>query len=1630
MIVEPLLTTADAALFQRFGRHLSDVETAILLGAIANQTYEQIAETSGYSISYIKRDVGPKLWRSMSKVLGEKISKTNFRIALERYCSQPALSSLPSDLGGGVRDKASDSPTADLPPTTLASVPQLPAIYPQVDWGEAADVPVFYGRAEELKTLMQWIMTSQDHFGISQTIPCRLLTILGMGGIGKSALAVKLAQQVRSGKWEGKSEGERGNLLLPFTHIIWRSLRNAPPLETLLADLVPFLSEHQDTIAEAGHLLQHLRDRRCLIVLDNLETILDTEHSGQFRPGYADYGELLRLIGEINHQSCVILTSREKPVLISALEGEGSAVRSLRLQGSPEAAQALVQTKGLTGTEAQKKALCDRYSNSPLALKIVSTTIQNLFDGAIAAFLAEDTIIFNGIRRLLDSQFERLSALEQTIMYWLAINREWTTIAELKDDILPVVPKAQILEALEILYGRCLIECQRSQYTQQPVVMEYVTDRFTAAVVQELQASNLSLFLNHALLKTTVKDYIRDSQTRLVLGAIAEQFHKQLSSTGAIAAHLTELLMMLHQSPMLQSSYTAGNLINLCQYIQSDLTGYDFSHLTIRHAFLQKTNLHRVNFSYANLIHTAFIQPLANVLSIDFSSDGQWLATGDVSGQVRVWQVADGQPYRLWEGHGLWVKAVCFSPNDRYLASGSYDFLIKLWDVQTGQCLQKLGGHKNVIMAMDWSLDGQVLASVDWFTVRLWQATTGRCLAELETGAQAMNTHIACHPAQNVFALCVDGQVQLWRLDAGAITPQEKFCCTHTLTGHRALVMYSAWHPDGRRLATASHDQTVKVWDAETGECLMTLQGNSPMWTVLWLPDQRSVASTTSDGLLQVWDTETGQCTRTVRAHNSTIWSLIAHPARSFVATGSEEQSVKFWNIETWDCLRTFQGYDDSILTLGLSPNGQTLAAGSQDQAVRFWNLETQTCTKILRNRTNCTWQVDWHPQKQQVAIGGLDGSFNIWDVATNECLKIKHDMVGVVHTLAWHPDGIHIAITTSSDYSLKIWNVETQECVRTLQGNVSMINALRWSPDGRFLANSSANYTMRVWDMHTGECLHTLQDHLNAIPWISWSPNSQQIASASRDATVRVWDVSTGQCLYVLQGDSWFWTVEWSTDGTKLVSASQDGWIQIWEAAAGKCLLAFQGHSTWIRRVLWAQQDTMLISADGNGAIRLWNAQTSECLYTLQADRPYEGMNITGVTGITEAQKNSLINLGAIADAPPTASTVAPSALERPLLVPVQAVPQILNLPQLSDFPTMPSLITATQTEAAEAVNSVVKDLETENSGMGYSKTYVERSPIESICYETLMQPGSLVRIQAPKLMGKTSLINRVLNQVRQVGYRIVNLSLDLADKSIHFKDINRFMRWFCAIVSRELGLVNQIDEYWNETELGTKISCTSYFEEYLLPQTNAAVVLSLDNVDLLFSYPQISADFFSLLRSWHEKAKNHPIWKQLRLLLAHTTDAYIRLDINQSPFNAGLPIELLEFTTEQVQDLVQQFGLEGRIATIEPIVRLVGGHPYLLEQAFTYLKKHPQVTLDQFLITAPTEAGIYSHHLRDYWLDLQKHPALINAYRAIVTSPSPLAIDPNTTYQLHCMGLVKCVGNQVAARCDLYQQYFSAWL
>lgn len=324
-------------------------------------------------------------------------------------------------------------------------------------------------------------------------------------------------------------------------------------------------------------------------------------------------------------------------------------------------------------------------------------------------------------------------------------------------------------------------------------------------------------------------------------------------------------------------------------------------------------------------------------------------------------------------------------------------------------------------------------------------------------------------------------------------------------------------------------------------------------------------------------------------------------------------------------------------------------------------------------------------------------------------------------------------------------------------------------------------------------------------------------------------------------------------------------------------------------------------------------------------------------------------------------------------------------------------------------------------------SAFYVERPPIETWCYEEIAKPGSLLRIKAPKHMGKTWLMNRILQDSKELDYQ-TTVSFKLADSKI-FTDLDKFCRWFCAVISNELELPNKLDDYWNNL-FGCNYNTTIYFQDYLLANINSTLVLALDDVDLVFEHSEIANDFCALLRSWHEQAhrgnNNSGIWQKLHLIIVHSTDIYSSMDINSSPLaNVGRIIDLPEFNCEQVKDLAYRHKLDWIDAQVNELMSLVGGHPYLVQLALDVIK-HSNVTLEKLLQEAPTEAGIYSNYLRQHLGELKKDPELVTAFQKVLESYS-VQLDPVQVFKLHSMGLVKLEGNNVKPSCKLYYSYFT---
>jgi WD40 repeat protein/transcriptional regulator with XRE-family HTH domain len=1075
------------------------------------------------------------------------------------------------------------------------------------DWGEAPYIVNLYGREEECAGLAHWI---EDHH-------CQIVAVLGMGGVGKTAVATRIAAQIKG----------------TFEYVFWRSLQNAPPQDLLLKQCIGFVSNQQHLDLpekiddQVALLIQYLRDHRCLLVLDNFESVMQPgRRAGHFREGYAVYGRLLQRVGEVQHQSCLLLTSREKPKEVALLEGKNSPVRSLYLSGLRlEAGQQMLRDKGLVGSDVHWQALVERYSGNPLALKVVSESIQEVFEGNIARFLEEEVIAFGDINDLLDMQFHRLTASEREIMYWLAIEREAASLDSLRGDLVYPVSTGTQLEALDSLRRRSLVETRGpGEFTLQPVIMEYVTMSLIESAYSEFDGEAPEIWTQFAFCKGQAKDYVRESQVRLLLAPIAQRLLERLGKEG-IEHRVRNILKRQRQVHAQQPGYLAGNIINLLSHLHCNLRGFDFSHLLLRQAYLQGVTLPYVNFSYAHFVTSIFSNTFGNILAIACSPEGHVLAAGTTAGEIWIYDTLSGALRLICHGHTDGVWSLAFSPDGSLLASSSDDHVVRLWDSNSGHCLRILQDHTNRVRAIAFGHDGSTLASgSDDQTIRLWNINTGDCLKTLH-GHTGRVWSVAYSPDGNLLASgSTDLTVRIW--DTGTKS------CLATLHGHSGWVRSVAFHPEGSILASGSDDQTIRLWNVNTGRHLKMLPGHtSRVWSVAFHPASDIVASGSEDQTIRLWNTSTGNCAMLLQGHVQGVRSVAFTPDGHMLVSGGDDQAIRVWDVSNGHCLHTMQGYTNRVWSISFHPDGSTLASASEDSVIRVWDVKTGQCLKLLEDKSHGVLAVAFNPRGSTLASGGQDQTVRVWDTHTGRSLHMLHGHTNWVRTVIYGPDGKLLA-SGSEDQTIRLWDINSGSCLSVLQGHTSWVRSLAFSPDGSMLASGADDQTIRVWNAATGHRLKTLEDHTGRVRTIAFSPDGKLLASGSEDQTIRLWDINSGRCLSVLQGHSgWIRSIAFSPEGKLLASGGEDQTVRLWDINSASCLKALQGHTNRVRWVTFSPGGKTLASSSDDGTIKFWDPQSYVCFKTLIGERPYEHMNITHVQGLTEAQKANLWALGAI---------------------------------------------------------------------------------------------------------------------------------------------------------------------------------------------------------------------------------------------------------------------------------------------------------------------------------------------------------------------------------------------------------------
>jgi len=1098
------------------------------------------------------------------------------------------------------------------------------------DWGTAVIKNIFLGRTDEVIKLQKWI--NQDN--------CRLVAVLGMGGIGKTDLSQQLARSIADS----------------FDYIIWRTLEAAPEPTKILSQVLATLSDQKyfeniepnDIDIKIQQLLDYLRTYRCLLIIDNVETILksgkiendDPGHS--YLNGFEKYGDIFKKIGEVSHQSCLLLTSRETPPEIIELAGEYELTRKLELCGlkTDDAKEfCLSVSASLTGDQEDWNKLIKYYNGNPLALRLAALCIDEVYQGNISNFWSDGTFLFDDLKPLLDWHISRLSAHEVDIVYWLAINYDPVTVSALKKDVLETQDETfSVPFVLQTLRRRFPVEeSKQSGFTLQPVIKEYIIERLIFEVFEEVKNRNLNIFDKYALTKATAKDDVRKIQTRLIITPIITKLLKHFRTSEILINWILELLSGLQQSVPSSQGYSVGNIINLLCHLDANFDGLDFSGLTIRQAHLQGKNLSNVKMKQAYVKNSIFTESFPSILSVAFSPQHeQLLATGDAGGGIRLWKGENLEQCSVIRAHSSWVRSVTFNPNGKLLASASDDQLVKLWSISDGELdekpLKTLEGHKYRVRSVCFSKDGKFLASSSLDkTIKLWDVKTGKLIRTFTGHKDWVWIAVFNHDSSRLVSTSQDKELKVWDVIGGN--------CVKTIQIN-SQVQSIAFSSNGALMAAGSDDNTVKLWDCNwdcyEGEFkyMETLEGHTGFVRSVAFNCNDNLASASYDNTIRLWDVSKGECRMVFRGHTHRLRTIAFSRDGNTMVSGGWDQKLKLWDIEKGDeSLRTLQGWTDWVCSVDISPDGKFIASGSEVNLIYLWDISTKEPFKTFEGHTNWIWTVAFSPDGELLASGSFDRTVKLWDIKSGRCIHTLKGHDNWVWAVAFSPDGKLLA-SGSDDKIVKIWDVKTgkENCTFTGGGNSEWVRTVAFHPDNQLLASGSDDYNVRIWDiMNPDKAPKVLVGHQNRVRSISFSPNKTLLASGSYDKNLILWDLSQDTA-HILKGHSkQIRSVAFSYDGKYLASGGDDKTIRLWDPNTRECLCIFEGHTDEVRSVSFCRTKNIMVSSSKDGTIRIWDIESRMETGCLSRTKLYENLDITGIEGLTPLQLDSLKALGAI---------------------------------------------------------------------------------------------------------------------------------------------------------------------------------------------------------------------------------------------------------------------------------------------------------------------------------------------------------------------------------------------------------------
>ena len=586
----------------------------------------------------------------------------------------------------------------------------------------------------------------------------------------------------------------------------------------------------------------------------------------------------------------------------------------------------------------------------------------------------------------------------------------------------------------------------------------------------------------------------------------------------------------------------------------------------------------------------------------------------------------DPREVSLYAGHFDALWGVAWSPDGTRLLSGSHDGTARVWDANRGTELFALAGPSLSISAVAWSPDGtRLLTAAEDHSVRIWDATTGADLLTLGVGGSGVGGAVAWSPdSTRILTSFDDASARIWDASSGQVV--------RTLSGHTEHLTAVSWSPDGTRVATASDDGTARVWDVTTGTELlrvgpMAFVGRGatvgpdgrpthvgpiePMTGLSWSPDSRRIITAFDSAEPRVWDAATGEEVLSLHGRERRWVSVVSwSPDGSRIITDDiSGTTAHIWDAATGEELLSLRGHSQWACALAWSPDSRRVATGSHDDTVRVWDAATGQ-TLLVLGPGNSVETVSWSPDGTKLTIGAKNGGNRVWDATTGEPRLTVDNGARELSEVVWSPDGTRLATSSYLSPRVLILDASTGDVVQALTAGEDDVNDISWSPDSERILTGLGDDRAAIWDAARGERVLTLEGHSDMITSVAWSPNGQRALTGSQDGTARIWDAATGEVIHTYTGN-WVRDVVWTQGGPRVVTGSADGAAHVWDVITSGELVTLRDEGAMVRSYAWSPDGTRVLAGFDDGVVRVWDEVSGKIVLSLAGHR----------FGVTDAQ-------------------------------------------------------------------------------------------------------------------------------------------------------------------------------------------------------------------------------------------------------------------------------------------------------------------------------------------------------------------------------------------------------------------------